>query len=97
MSREASTGDDPCKVSVAVRVRPMAPHEQQDGCERAVVALDDTTVVVGADKTFTFNHAFSDRSTQEGVFDAAVRPLLDSCLDGYNATIFAYGQTVRAC
>ena len=27
------------------------------------------------------------------IFDECVRPLIKACLDGYNATVFAYGQT----
>jgi len=27
------------------------------------------------------------------VYDAAARPIIDSVLDGFNGTIFAYGQT----
>jgi kinesin family protein 6/9 len=35
------------------------------------------------------------RSTgsQQDVFDVVAVPVVDSVLDGYNATIFAYGQT----
>ena len=32
-------------------------------------------------------------STQEQIFDEMVVPLVDSMLQGYNATLFAYGQT----
>ena len=91
----ADSGSGACTVEVALRVRPMAPHESADGCEKAVVTLDDATVMVGADKQFTYNYAFGESCTQADVFDACVRPLVLKCLDGYNATIFAYGQTVR--
>ncbi len=32
-------------------------------------------------------------ASQEDVFDTVARPVIESCLDGYNGTIFAYGQT----
>jgi len=32
-------------------------------------------------------------SRQEEVFDSMVRPIVDECLEGFNCTIFAYGQT----
>lgn len=32
-------------------------------------------------------------ASQEDVFDAVAKEAVDSTLDGYNATIFAYGQT----
>lgn len=27
------------------------------------------------------------------MYDSCVAPLVESCFDGYNATVFAYGQT----
>jgi len=32
-------------------------------------------------------------STQKQVYDCAAKPIIDSVLDGFNGTIFAYGQT----
>lgn len=31
---------------------------------------------------------------QADVYDTCVEPLVKSCMEGYNATVFAYGQTV---
>ena len=31
---------------------------------------------------------------QVDVYDKCVEPLVKSCMEGYNATVFAYGQTV---
>eukprot|EP00961_Rhodomonas_salina_P289117 3907051-Rhodomonas_salina.2 len=31
--------------------------------------------------------------TQQEIYDQSVRPLVDAAIAGYNATIFAYGQT----
>ena len=28
------------------------------------------------------------------MYDKCVEPLVKSCMEGYNATVFAYGQTV---
>lgn len=33
---------------------------------------------------------------QAEVYKTCVEPLVEGCFDGYNATVFAYGQTVRA-
>ena len=33
------------------------------------------------------------RSSQETIFNETARPVLESVLQGYNGTIFAYGQT----
>jgi len=31
--------------------------------------------------------------SQESLFQDAALPIVDACLEGYNGTIFAYGQT----
>ena len=43
--------------------------------------------------TFTFDKCFSGLATQVELYSALVVPLLKSCLEGYNATTLAYGQT----
>ena len=45
------------------------------------------------DQTFGFDRVFDDNTTQGDVYEATTRGLLDSVLDGYNATVFAYGAT----
>lgn len=51
-------------------------------------------------KTFAFDHCFyslepgtENFASQEVVFDALGRDILDNAFQGYNACIFAYGQT----
>ena len=43
------------------------------------------------DKRFMFDRVFDRDSTQLDVYEATAKPLLDRLLDGYNATVFAYG------
>ena len=45
------------------------------------------------DQTFGFDRVFDENTTQGDVYEATTRGLLDSVLDGYNATVFAYGAT----
>jgi kinesin family protein 18/19 len=45
------------------------------------------------DQTFGFDRIFDENTTQAEVYEATTRSLLDSMLDGYNATVFAYGAT----
>ncbi|TAQ91548.1 hypothetical protein B7494_g26 [Chlorociboria aeruginascens] len=45
------------------------------------------------DQTFGFDRVFDENVTQAEVYEATTRGLLDSVLDGYNATVFAYGAT----
>jgi len=44
-------------------------------------------------KVFTFDAVFDCTSTQQNIYDEMIRPLVSSVLEGFNATIFAYGQT----
>ena len=45
------------------------------------------------DQTFGFDRVFDENTTQGDVYESTTRTLLDSVLDGYNATVFAYGAT----
>ena len=45
------------------------------------------------DQTFVFDRVFDDNTTQGDVYESTTRNLLDSVMDGYNATVFAYGAT----
>ncbi|EGT38557.1 hypothetical protein CAEBREN_25332 [Caenorhabditis brenneri] len=44
-------------------------------------------------KDFTFDAIYDENSTQSDLYEETFRDLVDSVLNGYNATIFAYGQT----
>ena len=42
---------------------------------------------------FTFDEVFDIDSNQEEVYNVSAKPSVNSVLEGYNSTIFAYGQT----
>ncbi|XP_060534024.1 osmotic avoidance abnormal protein 3 isoform X11 [Cylas formicarius] len=44
-------------------------------------------------KTFTFDSTYDQSSTTEAIYNDICYPLVESVLEGYNATIFVYGQT----
>jgi hypothetical protein len=44
-------------------------------------------------KTFSFDAVFSSNSSQKVVYDVCAAPIVQSVLQGYNGTIFCYGQT----
>lgn len=46
-----------------------------------------------ASKSYTFDHVFGTASKQVDVYNLVARPIVDAVLEGYNGTIFAYGQT----
>ncbi|KAK4227334.1 putative kinesin-like protein [Podospora fimiseda] len=45
------------------------------------------------DQVFAFDRIFDENAAQADVYEGTTRGLLDSVLDGYNATVFAYGAT----
>ena len=45
---------------------------------------------------FTFDHVGGPETAQDEVFFAVGKSISDNCLEGYNGTIFAYGQTGTA-
>ncbi|KAL7620832.1 tubulin-dependent ATPase kip3 [Parahypoxylon ruwenzoriense] len=45
------------------------------------------------DQVFAFDRIFDENTSQTEVYEATTKGLLDSVLDGYNATVFAYGAT----
>ncbi|CAM9437403.1 unnamed protein product [Ascophyllum nodosum] len=92
---------DEC-VKVVVRIRPLSRKEGQDGHKAIAEAKEDRGEIVvrnpRADareppKSFFFDAVFGDQSAQERVYEVCGAPLVESVLQGYNGTIFAYGQT----
>jgi kinesin family protein 18/19 len=45
------------------------------------------------DQVFAFDRIFDQTASQSDVYEGTTKGLLDSILDGYNATVFAYGAT----
>ncbi|XP_016328216.1 kinesin-like protein KIF3A [Sinocyclocheilus anshuiensis] len=88
-------------VKVVVRCRPLNEKEKMMAHKQAV-AVDEIrgTITVNKldmtsepPKTFTFDTVFGPDSKQLDVYNLTARPIIDSVLEGYNGTIFAYGQT----
>ncbi|XWS73402.1 hypothetical protein CRYUN_Cryun02cG0125100 [Craigia yunnanensis] len=82
-------------IRVYCRVRPFTLGENL-GRLGPVVALDTSNLLLkladNKSKRYTFDKVFHPGSAQDGVF-SEVEPVIKSVLDGYNACIFAYGQT----
>ncbi|PWN48676.1 kinesin-domain-containing protein [Violaceomyces palustris] len=45
------------------------------------------------DVRYAFDRVFDDNSSQQDVFEETSKPLIDGILNGYNASVFAYGAT----
>nr|XP_044996614.1 chromosome-associated kinesin KIF4A isoform X2 [Jaculus jaculus] len=81
-------------VKVALRCRPLVPKEISEGCQMCLSFVPgEPQVVVGTDKSFTYDFVFDPSTEQEEVFNTAVAPLIKGIFKGYNATVLAYGQT----
>lgn len=81
-------------VRVALRCRPLVSKEIKEGCQTCLSFVPgEPQVVVGNDKSFTYDFVFDPSTEQEEVFNTAVAPLIKGVFKGYNATVLAYGQT----
>ena len=91
------SGKSEC-VKVAIRVRPMNKHEKE---EKSVICVEvdttNNTVAIssskGDTKTFQFDYVYPMDTTQREIYDQVAFPIVDSIFQGYNGTVFAYGQT----
>ncbi|ELV11199.1 chromosome-associated kinesin KIF4A [Tupaia chinensis] len=84
----------PIPVKVALRCRPLVPKEISEGCQTCLSFVPgEPQVVVGTDKSFTYDFVFDPSTEQEEIFNTAVAPLIKDIFKGYNATVLAYGQT----
>ncbi|XP_075783647.1 kinesin-like protein KIF21A isoform X13 [Pelodiscus sinensis] len=89
-----SAGQDESSVRVAVRIRPQLAKEKIEGCHICTsVTPGEPQVFLGKDKAFTFDYVFNIDSRQEEIYVHCVEKLIEGCFEGYNATVFAYGQT----
>ncbi|XP_049639721.1 kinesin-like protein KIF21A isoform X4 [Suncus etruscus] len=85
---------DESSVRVAVRIRPQLAKERIEGCHICTsVTPGEPQVFLGKDKAFTFDFVFDLEAPQEHIYSQCVEKLVEGCFEGYNATVFAYGQT----
>ncbi|XP_035236069.1 centromere-associated protein E isoform X1 [Anguilla anguilla] len=88
-------------VKVCVRVRPLIQREEAStensepvalywkADKQAIHQIDDGSVT----KTFSFDRVFSAEESTNQLYQDIAKPLVVSAVEGYNGTIFAYGQT----
>lgn len=88
-------------IKVIVRCRPLSEAEIKEG-HQSIVSIDSNRGVIEIKnpkdlneppKTFTFDAIYNWNSTQSELYDETFRDLVNSVLNGFNGTIFAYGQT----
>ncbi|KAJ6299692.1 hypothetical protein OIU76_020634 [Salix suchowensis] len=88
-------------VQVIVRCRPLSEDELRIHTP-VVISCNEGRREVSAvqniankqiDRNFLFDKVFGPTSKQKELYDSAVSPIVYEVLEGYNCTIFAYGQT----
>ncbi|XP_070686682.1 kinesin-like protein KIF21A [Pempheris klunzingeri] len=88
------TGQDESSVRVALRIRPQLAREKIEGCHICTYVMPgEPQVILGKDKSFTFDYMFDMDSQQDNIYTTCTEKLIEGCFEGYNATVFAYGQT----
>ncbi|XP_037086566.1 kinesin-like protein KIF3B [Pollicipes pollicipes] len=88
-------------VKVVLRCRPLNKKEVASGYDttleidskRGHITLKNPKNPNESPREFTFDAVYDWNSTQVDMYDETFRPLVDSVLQGFNGTIFAYGQT----
>ncbi|KAJ1188471.1 hypothetical protein NDU88_005232 [Pleurodeles waltl] len=82
-----------CSIKVMCRFRPLNESEILRGDKFIPKFKGDDTVVIGQSKPYVFDRVLPPNTAQEQVYNACAKQIVKDVLDGYNGTIFAYGQT----
>ena len=82
------------KIQVAVRVRKLLKREKDLQSLWAWSATDNSVwPKQDPSKKSPYDRVFTPDNANEDVHDGIAEPIIGSVLQGFNATIFAYGQT----
>nr|XP_061823989.1 kinesin-like protein KIF15 isoform X2 [Nerophis lumbriciformis] len=98
-SKQFAGSSDSDSIKVFVRVRPLTRGTglTTDGDQRLClkVILPNTIHLLSKPepRTFTYDHVADIDTSQDSVFSSVAKSIVESCMNGYNGTIFAYGQT----
>jgi len=82
-------------IKVVCRFRPLNDTEERTGSKFVVKfpsGTDDQCVSISG-KVYVFDKVLKPNITQENVYAASAKSIVKDVLNGYNGTIFAYGQT----
>ncbi|WJX18262.1 Kinesin-like protein KIN-5B, variant 2 [Trifolium repens] len=93
--------DRETNVQVLLRCRPLSDDEQKSNVPKVVSCNENKREVIvmqtvankQVDRVFNFDKVFGPKSQQRSIYDQAIAPIVNEVLDGFNCTVFAYGQT----
>ncbi|KAK7268018.1 hypothetical protein RIF29_20700 [Crotalaria pallida] len=88
-------------VQVLLRCRPFSEDELRSNAPQVLtcneynreVAVSQSIAGKHTDRVFTFDKVFGPSAQQKDLYEQAVVPIVNEVLEGFNCTIFAYGQT----
>ena len=88
-------------IQVVVRCRPLSRKEKDENRLPIIdidsslrqIAINNPDAPEEQPKSFTFDGTFDDNTVQKFFYEDACFSLIESVLEGFNGTIFAYGQT----
>eukprot|EP00873_Tetraselmis_striata_P027928 jgi/Tetstr1/448192/TSEL_035483.t1 len=89
------------KINVICRCRPPNAQEKAARSHQTIETSEDSSEVTiyqniagkQLDRTYKFDKVFGPSSGQADVYDGAISPIVNEVLEGFNCTVFAYGQT----
>lgn len=79
-------------IKVVVRVRPLNKEEIEKKV-KSVVSCVSLKEILTKEKKYQFDRVFQPDSSQMDIYSYVVAPMISDVLEGYNCTVFAYGQT----
>ena len=98
--------DKKSSIIVAIRVRPLNQTELKITSVEGIKILDSNSLIVTSDPSapnkktnlikehqFFFDYVYGPTATQEAVYQGTAQKLLPDIINGFNATVFAYGAT----
>ena len=91
--------EDQGNIKVVCRFRPLNEKEIELSESLCVNFISDQTISI-TDKheaaeplKFTLDKVFPPMSAQQDVYEVAAKPIVEAVMQGFNGTVFAYGQT----
>ena len=82
------------KINVTLRVKPLSAAEAKLDKNKLWTKVSDNTLMNTRSKdVFSFDKVFDQNVSTDTIFKEQVKDLVHNSLNGFNQTIFAYGQT----
>ena len=91
----------PSNIRVICRFRPINEKEKLMFEDSQIVEFpDNQTVIINPQSEketvphrFVFDYVFTPDAQQESVYNVSAKPIVEAVMQGFNGTVFAYGQT----